>query len=91
MPITVQVPYVLRPCCRGAAELTCPGATAREVLEHLERAHPELYRSVCNETGAIRQHVNLFINESLATDENQLDDELQSGDVVAIFQAVSGG
>ncbi|MDC0937295.1 MoaD/ThiS family protein [Pirellulales bacterium] len=91
MDIVVQVPAILRSCCGGAAELTCTGPTARDLLRELEQTHPELHHSVCNETGAVRRHVNLFINESLVNRESQLDDVLRPGDVIAIFQAVSGG
>src|SRR5262245_1374592 len=60
MTITVFIPGVLRACCAGAQELTLSAATVRAALEQLERSHPPLYRSVCDETGAVRRHVNLF-------------------------------
>lgn len=91
MAITIQVPYLLRPCCRGAAELSVAATTVREALEHLAQRHPELYRSVCNETGAVRQHMNLFVNLDLLRGKSELDVPLQDGDVLSIFQAVSGG
>ena len=89
--ITVRIPAVLRPCCCGAAELTFAASNLRDLLDLIERSHPSLYRSVCNETGAVRPHVNLFVNDALTSDKVQLDVALQPGDVVVFFQAVSGG
>ena len=57
----------------------------------LERRHPSLYRSVCDETGAVRRHVNLFVNADHIRDRDGLDTALLPGDVVTILPAVSGG
>ena len=54
-------------------------------------ATPSLYRSVCDETGAVRRHVNLFVNTSHVRDREGLDTALAPGDVVTILPAVSGG
>ena len=90
-PITVHVPGPLRACCAGAAELSLSAANVRAALERLERSHPALYRSVCDETGAVRRHVNLFINSADLRDRDGLDTALAPGDVLTILPAVSGG
>ena len=90
MTITVQIPSVLQPCCEGAEEFTVSARTVGAVLAQIERRHPELYRSICDDTGAVRQHVNLFVNSALWPKDGQ-DTKLKPGDVIAIFQAVSGG
>ena len=66
-------------------------ATVRAALEELERSHPPLFRSVCDETGAVRRHVNLFVNVDNIRDGAGLDTALVSGDVITIMPAVSGG
>lgn len=91
MTITIQVPSVLRSCCNGAAELSLSATTVRAALEQVEQRFPELYRSICDETGSVRRHVNLFVNSSLVADGEALDASLAPGDVIMIFQAVSGG
>src|ERR1041385_3891510 len=68
--IIVQVPMSLRTCCAGASELALPAASLRAVLEELERRHPALHRSVCDETGTVRRHVNLFVNSNHMRDCN---------------------
>jgi sulfur-carrier protein len=89
--ITVHVPGSLRTCCAGASEIALPAASLRDLLTELERRHPALHRSVCDETGAVRRHVNLFVNTHHMRDCHGLDTPLASGDVVTILPAVSGG
>ena len=89
--IGIRVPGVLRGYCGGAAELRLPAASVRAVLDELERRHPSLYRNVCDETGAVRRHVNLFVNMLHVRDREGLDTALAPGDVVTILPAISGG
>ncbi|SRR5260221_434018 len=89
--ITVHIPAPLRNCCAGASELAIPAASVRAVLEELERGHPALHRSICDDTGAVRRHVNLFVNTNHIRDCNGLDTPLAPGDEVTILPAVSGG
>ena len=91
MTITIHIPAVLRNYCEGVSELSLPAASIRAVLEQMERSHPALYRSICDETGAVRRHVNLFVNTSHMRDREGLDTTLTPGDVVTIMPAVSGG
>ena len=89
--IKIHVPGALRDCCEGASELLLSASSVRAVLEELERRHPSLYRSICDETGAVRRHVNLFVNTSHVRDREGLDTALEPGDVVTILPAISGG
>jgi molybdopterin converting factor small subunit len=89
--ITIHLPAALRACCAGARELSLSAASVRAALEQIERSQPSLYRSVCDETGAVRRHVNLFVNTSHVRDREGLDTALAPGDVISILPAVSGG
>jgi molybdopterin synthase sulfur carrier subunit len=89
--ITIQVPYVLRLRCEGAAELSVAAATVRAALGEIEKRHPSLYNSVCDETGAVRRHVNLFVNSDHMRTLEGLDTVLKPGDSITILPAVSGG
>jgi molybdopterin converting factor small subunit len=91
MTITIHLSAALRDCCAGASRLTLSAPSVRAVLEHLERSHPALYRSICDETGSVRRHVNLFVNTAHLRDREGLDTALVPGDVLAILPAVSGG
>jgi sulfur-carrier protein len=91
MTITIHVPAALRAYCRGASKLALSAPSVRAVLEQIERNHPALYRSICDETGAVRRHVNLFVNTSHVRDREGLDTALVPGDTITILPAVSGG
>ena len=91
MSIKIHIPAALRAYCQGASELSLAAATVRAALKELERTHPSLYGSVCCETGAVRQHVNLFVNTSHMRDREGLDTVLMPGDIISILPAVSGG
>ncbi len=88
---TLLVPAVLRDCCDGAAELATSAPNVRALLDELEVRHPKLHRSVCDETGRVRRHVNVFVNSDHMRDRDGLNTPLAPGDVVSILPAVSGG
>jgi molybdopterin converting factor small subunit len=89
--VTIYVPAALRAYSEGASELSVSSQSVRDVLEQLERNHPALHRCVCDETGAVRRHINLFVNASHVRDLQGLDTALVPGDVLTILPAVSGG
>ncbi len=89
--ITIHIPRELRVYCEGVSELTVSAASVRAVLDELERRHPLLYRGICDDTGAVRQHVNLFVNKHHMRDRDGLDTALEPGDEIMILPAVSGG
>ena len=89
--ITVHIPAVLRAFCEGRSEITLDAPHLRAVLELLEHRYPTLHRNVCDETGQVRRHVNLFVNSNHMRDRNGLETPLLPGDVVTILPAVSGG
>jgi len=66
-------------------------SSLRGALRELEQRHPALHRSVCDETGAVRRHVNLFVNTDHIRDREGLDTPLAPGDEITIMPAVSGG
>jgi molybdopterin converting factor small subunit len=91
MNIIIHIPAALRGCCKGASKLSLSVQSVRAALEEIERRHPALYSSVCDETGAVRRHVNLFVNTSHVREREGLDTALAPGDVLTILPAVSGG
>lgn len=89
--VTVHVPSELRKYCGGVADLGVEAATVREALASLERTRPALYPNLCDETGKVRRHLNVFVNDAHVRDLGGFDTPLAAGDVVTILTAVSGG
>ena len=89
--VTIHVFGQLREYCGGAKELPVSASTVRGVLEHLERTEPLLYRNLCDETGKVRRHLNVFVNTENVRDLAGVDTTLVAGDIVTFLPAVSGG
>lgn len=91
MSITVQIPAPLHPYSNGASELKLSVSSVRAALEELEKQYPSLHINICDETGKVRPHVNLFVNTAHVRDRQGLDTTLSPGDILFILPAVSGG
>lgn len=89
--VTLFVPGLLRSHCGGASELPFSVFGLTDLLAQLEAQYPQLHRNVCDETGRLRQHLNLFVNSDNVRDRSGLETAVASGDVITILPAVSGG
>lgn len=89
--ITLHVAGPLRAYCAGAARISIAAGTVRAALEDLERNQAALYRNLCDETGAVRRHLNVFVNSDNVRDLEGVDTTLAAGDVLTFLPAVSGG
>ena len=89
--VKLHIPAPLREYCGGQAELLLDGSNVRGLLRETERQYPALYRALCDETGRVRRHVNLFVNTDHIRDRHGLDTALTRGDLVTVLPAVSGG
>jgi molybdopterin converting factor small subunit len=89
--VTIRVPAPLRALAGGHGEVMVPGATVGAALDGLLARHPGLRRHLRDEAGALREHVNVFLNEE---DVRHLDGEptaLGEGDVITVVASIAGG
>ena len=91
MPVSVQLPSALRPYVGGADSVELDDADVRSALQGLAGVNAQLYRSICDETGAVRRHLNLFVNDAHIRDLAGVETQLKNGDTLIILTAVSGG
>ncbi len=89
--VTIHLTGPLRRYCAGASRLSVAAGTVKAALEQLERNEAALYRNLCDETGALRRHLNVFVNSDNVRDLEGLATTLAGGDVVTFLPAVSGG
>ncbi|HMP78475.1 MAG TPA: MoaD/ThiS family protein [Pirellulaceae bacterium] len=91
MAVAVHIPVPLRVYCDGARELEVEAATVQGALHQLRERYPAVYLGVCDETGAVRRHINLFVNQTLVRRPDGLETPLSAGDMLLVLPAVSGG
>jgi molybdopterin converting factor small subunit len=89
--VTIHVAGPLRVYCAGASRLEVAAGTVRAALLDLERNQAALYRNLCDETGAVRRHLNVFVNSDNVRDLKGIETTLAAGDVLTFLPAVSGG
>lgn len=67
------------------------GQTIAEVIDNLDEQFPGLRAYLLHENGHLRKHVNIFLNERLMLDREQLTDCVADVSEITIMQALSGG
>ncbi|KAF4409540.1 MULTISPECIES: MoaD/ThiS family protein [Streptomyces] len=93
MTTTVRIPTILRQYTGGSAEVQVDpaGPTVAETLRALEAGHPGILARVCDEQGALRRFVNLYVDDEDVRMAEGLDTKLSDGALVSIIPAVAGG
>lgn len=93
MKIKFLIPAYLRPHAGGhhAVEVATQAATVREALAALWKEYPGLRDRVLDEQGAVRQHVNIFVNVDNIRDIGGLAGRVPDGAEIMIVPNVSGG
>ena len=67
------------------------GTTVAEALGAVFGSHPALRGYVLDDQGAVRRHVNVFVNGWPIKDRQRLSDPVAPRDEIYVFQALSGG
>jgi molybdopterin converting factor small subunit len=91
--VTVVVPPVLREHTGGRDEVelaSAPG-TVRGTLAALFVAHPGLRDRLVGETGALREHINVFVDGENIRHTGGLDTPVGESGELTILPAISGG
>ena len=63
------------------------GASVDQLLRELERAHPAASGWILDERGALRGHINVFVNGARSEQHAQVD----ADDRIDVLPAISGG
>src|SRR5579859_3930108 len=90
MSVSVYIPTPFRDLTNGLGHVRGDGATVGELIADLGQRYPGLSDRICEE-GAVRLHVNVFVNghemRCLSGEATRLD----AGDEVAFIPALVGG
>jgi molybdopterin synthase sulfur carrier subunit len=88
---TVRIPTPLRKYTLGKDEVAVDGTNVRELLSNLETAYPGIKERICDDTGAVRRFVNVFVADEDIRFLDNLDTPVKDGDEVSIVPAIAGG
>jgi MoaD family protein len=88
---TVLIPAALRGMTGGQSKIIVEGASVGDVLERLAVLYPGVRALLFDEGGALRAHVNIFVNDAEIRQLAGLQTSLADADEVAIIPAMAGG
>lgn len=88
---TVKFTYALKRFYPDLKDTPVSVTSLPEVLQSIEGAYPGIKSYIVDESGALRKHVNIFVDGELISDREQLTDSLTENSEVYIMQALSGG
>lgn len=87
MTCHVRLRGLLKERAGGRPDHEVDGASISEVLSALEREHAALAGWILDERGAVRRHINVYVNGEQA----RLDTAVGAGDTIDVLPAISGG
>lgn len=91
MSVSVKIPTPLRRVTGGESNVEGSGGNVRELIEDLERQFPGMRDRLCDETGALRRFVNIFVGDEDIRFLEGIETALEDGAQVSIIPAVAGG
>jgi molybdopterin synthase sulfur carrier subunit len=91
MSVTVRVPGPLRRLSGGSAQVSVEGGTVAEALADLEARHPGFKERLYDDSGKLRQFINVYVNDTDIRFGQGLDTPLSGNEDVSIVPAVAGG
>jgi sulfur-carrier protein len=86
MPL-VRLRGPLKQLAGNRAEHAIEGGSVGELLLELERSHPATSGWILDDRGALRRHINVFVNGELCAQETPV----AADDRVDVLPALSGG
>lgn len=91
MGVTVQIPTALKQYARNQDSIELKGDTVGQVMKNLSQNYPHLRAHLFNDDGALRNFVNVYVNDEDIRYLKQTDTAIKDGDVITIVPAVAGG
>ena len=94
MTVQVLLPRMLSECTGGRTSMSLElpaAATVCGLLDALAADHPVFDRRVRDETGALRRHVNVYVDGENVRGGRGLATELPNGAEVQVLPSVAGG
>jgi len=91
MPVTIAIPTPLRQFAGGQSEIEVNASTAGEALDQLTATHVQLRRHLFNDQNALRNFVNVYVNDEDIRHINGPNTPVKEGDMILIVPSIAGG
>ncbi len=91
MAVTVLIPTALRQYAGGSSELNVEATTAGAALDEVTSRHAELRRHLYNDQNALRNFVNVYVNDEDIRHADGPATPVKDGDTVMIVPSIAGG
>jgi molybdopterin synthase sulfur carrier subunit len=89
--VQVRIPTPLRKYTGGAEAVQAEGTTVAGLVADLDKRHPGIRERICDESGAVRRFVNIFVNGEDIRFLQNLETAVKAGDEVSVVPAIAGG
>ena len=90
MPVTVEIPTVLRGLTDGERTVTAAGADLAAAISDVDTRH-DGFADRLLDAGELRRFINIYVNDEDVRFLDGLNTTLADGDVVTVLPAVAGG
>ena len=91
MAITVRIPTPLRKLTSQKDKVSVTAENIAGVIDALEADYPGVKGRLCDESGALRHFVNIYLNGEDTRYIEGFKSAVKDGDEVSIVPAVAGG
>ncbi len=91
MSVDVRIPAPLRRVTNGVDKVSVEGSSVASVIDALDAEFPGIKGRLCDESGQLRNFVNVYVNGEDVRFEDGLNTATKPGDEVSIVPAVAGG
>jgi molybdopterin synthase sulfur carrier subunit len=89
--VQVRIPTPLRKYTGGAEAVQAEGTSVAGLVADLDKRHPGIRERICDETGAVRRFVNIFVNGEDIRFLQNIETAVKAGDEVSVVPAIAGG
>jgi len=89
--VTIEFTSALKRFFPSLKKEEVEAGTVGAVIHKANDIYPGISQYVLTETGQVREHIKIYIDEEPAPADTALTTPLNSGQNVLIFQAISGG
>ena len=91
MPVNVRIPTPLRGMTENKETVQAQGDTVDAVIKDLQAKYPGLKERLCDDKGALRRFVNVFLNDEDIRFQDGPATKVKDGDELSIIPAIAGG